>query len=924
MRLSLSGVLLLLFASACGGPSVGAPCTAMDAVKCKSSSEVYACVSGKWAVAACGGPSGCTDTGAFNCDLSLGTAGTACPPWAEGRLACQGIPPALVSCVNGAWVQNAICNSCSTASGAPDCITTNTGGGGGATGGGTGGGTTGGGTGGGSTGGGTGGGTTGGGTGGGTTGGGGGGNCGPGNCAGCCSNGQCFTAPLNSTSNFCGTGGAACDDCGARGQSCDPGSFACVVSATCTPNSCPNGCCSNGQCFTAPLNGSTNFCGTGGAACDDCGARGERCDTSALRCVASTSCNPSTCPTGCCTNGQCFTAPLNSSANFCGTNGNSCSDCGRLGLVCNAQTFTCTTTATGGGAGGGTGGGTGGGSSDPCQGVPVGGECVTASLVRYCSVPTGTGNPTVQTYQCPGGTSCQSSGAGASCVQTGSCLARRHPLRQRRRPFRSAAPTAPGAAPQGCGGGGCVGSTVGANCTIAVATTQLSGTLRFQKRSPLANLSDWGAPVAVPARNVLVLSLRGQQWIDAAVTNAQGQYSIKVPSAPGSSDAVLFAAFGGDGFGLRYVVGEPGLGTGTFSPGQQGQNARYWSWSKAVTSLANGGTTTITTQEGSGALNLFDLLQRVWASSVVNNQGRQGATLSMWMGFGTEWSCGACFSDSSGPFDTSIWMPGGSQDEGYWSDYTTAHELGHWQMRSYGTSPNEGGTHILTCPTFPGQAWSEGYATWHSAAVRSQPRLEDKQQGGFFWFDISSRTYFPGSASAQNINGPGGTNLLAQIDENAVAAMLWYISDSRATGAREIFQAVSSAHMNNAPWPRGYTRYSWDVGNNCSKTNVQNTNQPSLHLADAFDALACGGNPTQTNRVPASTLSQTCSAPTSSSNGAYYPYPSTSPLCRAGYCYGCKTGNTCNAGNQASACGTGGNACVACGSGQSCINGVCL
>jgi hypothetical protein len=635
---------------------------------------------------------------------------------------------------------------------------------------------------------------------------------------------------------------------------------------------------------------------------------------------------------GCCTNGQCFTAPLNTTNNFCGTGGGACSDCARIGLVCSAATFSCNTTstgggggATGGGTGGGTatGGGTGGGAVDPCQGVPVSGQCLTGTIVRFCSIPTGTGTASVQTYQCPGGSTCQPTGAGASCVQTGSC---------RQNDSRCATPTtiqicsASGTwgAAQNCGGGGCIGSVVGADCAAAVATTPLAGTLRFMARAPRADLADWDVPVSVPARNVLVVSMRGQQWIDATTTNSTGQFTIKVPTAPGATDTVLFAPWGGDGLGMRYVVGDPGLGAGTFSPGQQGTSARYWSWSKPVTSLANGGTTTIQTAEGSGALNIFDLLQSVWASSIANNQGRPGATISFWMGYGTEWSCGACFTELGGTFDTQIWMPGGAQDEGYWSDYTIAHELGHWQMSSYGTSPNEGGSHTLTCTTFPGQAWSEGYATWHSAAVRNQPYLEDKQQGGFFWFDIGNRTYFPQSTGATPISGPGGTNMLAQIDENAVSAMLWYISNSRPTGAEEIFNAVSSQHMNTAPWPRGYTRHTWNVGSGCAQTNVVNTGEASMHVADMLDALSCGGSPAQSNRVPAATISQTCSAPTSSGNGAYYPYPVASPSCRAGFCYGCKTGATCNAGNVTSACGTGGVQCVVCSGGQTCVNGVCL
>jgi hypothetical protein len=58
-------------------------------------------------------------------------------------------------------------------------------------------------------------------------------------------------------------------------------------------------------------------------------------------------------------------------------------------------------------------------------------------------------------------------------------------------------------------------------------------------------------------------------------------------------------------------------------------------------------------------------------------------------------------------------------------------------------------------------------------------------------------------------------------------------------------------------------------------------------------------------------------------SGTYYPYPSNGPLCRAGFCYGCRSGTTCVAGNTAAACGTGGVPCQTCGSGQSCINGVC-
>jgi len=480
-------------------------------------------------------------------------------------------------------------------------------------------------------------------------------------------------------------------------------------------------------------------------------------------------------------------------------------------------------------------------------------------------------------------------------------------------------------AAQSCGTGNrCIDTAVGADCGVSLTTTALTGTLLYQDRAPKADYSDWAAPTAKPARNVLVVSQRNGTWIDATTTNASGQFTVQVPTAPTAQDFVFFMAIGGDGLGVRYAVADPNLSNGTFSPGDRGMSPRYWGWSRQVSALANGGTTTIATTEGSGALNLFDLLQNIFTRSTASNQGRQGLPIVMWLGLGVEWSCGACFVD--GPdvgFDSQIWMPGGAQDEGFWSDYTVAHELGHWQMSSFGISPNEGGTHILGCPTFPGQAWSEGYATWHSAAVRNTRYLEDKQGGGFFWFDLTNRQYYPGinptqcPFGANNCGIPGATQLLGQIDENAVSAMLWSITQSRPTGTQEIFQALTGKHMTNSPWPRGYTRRTWSVGSGCNKTNVVNTGQASMQISDILDALRCGGSPTGSNALPATIVDG------ATMNGSYYPYPSGSPMCRTSFCYGCLSGSTCQPGNTAAACGTSGVQCVACGSGQSCVNGVC-
>jgi hypothetical protein len=639
-------------------------------------------------------------------------------------------------------------------------------------------------------------------------------------------------------------------------------------------------------------------------------------------------CGPGNCA-GCCANGQCLPPPLNSTVSFCGNGGNACQDCGRIGLECNAG-YTCAPSGAGGGSGTGGGAPAGGGSEpgDPCQGVPIGGECLTSALLRFCSIPTGNGTPTVQTYQCAPATTCQSTGSGAACLASASSSCQAGDS-------RCTGPTTV----QRCGNSGqwqaattcagrCVDSVVGGDCGPTMAMVSVTGTLLYQTRSPLPNLTDWGSPTAVPARNVFVASLRGNDWLHTTTTDAQGRFTLNVPTTPQSGDTVYFVAWGGDGLGVRYQVADPQFGPGTQTVGQSVTNPRVWSWSQPASAVTNGSSFTVTTAQGSGALNLFDQLQAIWAQSLRYNQGRQGLSLVMWLGLGTEWSCGACFSQSPmAGFDSQVWMPGGSQDEGYWSDYTTAHELGHWQMASYGQSPNEGGPHYLTCPTFPGQAWSEGYATWHAAATRNTSFLEDKQQGHFFWLDLNLRQYYPGSTGPVDLRPAAGISCGSspacaggQVDENLVAALLWDLSSSRASGMGEIFNAVASKHMNTSPWARRYTRRTWSVGSNCTKSSVIDTRQASLHFADTLDALRCGGNPSGSNALSAADLT----AATVQGATTWYPYPAASPLCSSSLCYGCLSGSTCSAGNTNTACGTGGTRCVACGGGQTCTQGVCL
>jgi len=72
-----------------------------------------------------------------------------------------------------------------------------------------------------------------------------------------------------------------------------------------------------------------------------------------------------------------------------------------------------------------------------------------------------------------------------------------------------------------------------------------------------SDLSDWTAPTPVPARNVLVISMRGQSWIDATTTDAG-----TVDAAASTDGASLYVQTGANGIVDEYHVN----GDGSLTP----------------------------------------------------------------------------------------------------------------------------------------------------------------------------------------------------------------------------------------------------------------------------------------------------------------------------------------------------------------------
>jgi hypothetical protein len=373
----------------------------------------------------------------------------------------------------------------------------------------------------------------------------------------------------------------------------------------------------------------------------------------------------------------------------------------------------------------------------------------------------------------------------------------------------------------------------------------------------------------VTVSNLLVLSYRGSTLIDARTTDANGVVTLNVPTSLQSGDIIALVPAASDGAGgLAFLVADPGFATqGQQQVGTVG-TPKMWIWAGATSGFANGGTVTITDAMGSGALRVFDYLRYVYYRSRLMAGGSPGRTTLVWLGYGTSWSCGACFAPvqttlSGLHFDSQMFL-GGDLNMQYWSDAVTAHELGHWVMASYGSPPGEGGDHVLGRTSFPGLAWSEGWATWHSSDTRSSTIYYDKQNGSMFWLDLAADQYSNGSPWQLPTPSAG---LLQRVDENEVASMLWGISHTGSVGAQPLFTALASSQMNGSTWGRGYTRHRWALDATKQPINVVDTGIPAPCFADFLDALNCSG--VSRSVIDAATVPAT-----------QYPYPSASPICQ--------------------------------------------
>lgn len=413
--------------------------------------------------------------------------------------------------------------------------------------------------------------------------------------------------------------------------------------------------------------------------------------------------------------------------------------------------------------------------------------------------------------------------------------------------------------------GTCTPNVHGATC-VTTSLTAVKGHFNFQCKFPKADFSDWDAVSWCVSDGFLVASVHDGKYVDATTTDADGNFTVKVVDV--AKDTVSVIAMGEDESGkTALVVGNPQLAPGKHEAGTLGQKPNIWSWTWTASSIVTEPRIGVDIAHGAPGAFVFANAWGIWRTRAAE-LGTNPGTIALWVAADVSWSCTACqwqerVSFSGISVDTQIVVAGGP-DEGYWSEAVIGHEMGHFIMASFSVPTNEGGKHMPTVATMPGQAWSEGWATYHQAAYYDAPRFVDKQQGGMFWMSIDQRSYSSGAKWGRAVPSGG---LLQRMEENEVAAMLWTLHTSSSSAPRAIIKALGSPRMKVAPFLRGYTRHTWNVTADYQLVDITDLGTSTPCFADMLDALVCQGFPAASVDAATDPLN-------------HFPYPSNAPLCR--------------------------------------------
>lgn len=386
------------------------------------------------------------------------------------------------------------------------------------------------------------------------------------------------------------------------------------------------------------------------------------------------------------------------------------------------------------------------------DGVPVEGRCVGTTAVERCEWVDG--NYVAVTETCEGGAICTTvpetgwpgclvPGPCASVGPAGACDG----ALLSRCDGTSLLVTDCAASGRVCAYGGDAAGYVCAE-PGTVGALAVTGRVQYEDRSPLES-GGLGALVPAPARGVSVAVVtEGGDVLAAAVTADDGSYTLRHDAAAGTAVHVLAATSSARAERPVRVLRPDGLVHG---------------FASASFAAAPDVTVEVLVTDASGIAEAFNVFDQIVVGIDVVRVDLEIAALdevyAVWIR-GTEDGTYYDFSRRA------IFLLGLASDDDGYDDAVILHEFGHYLEDRYGRSDSPGGGHDGT-PTDPRLAWSEGFSTWTSCALRGTSFYMDSNAAGGWGQDIDSGA----TAADPDLDDA------QPVSELMVQEILWDVSD---------------------------------------------------------------------------------------------------------------------------------------------------
>jgi hypothetical protein len=484
--------------------------------------------------------------------------------------------------------------------------------------------------------------------------------------------------------------------------------------------------------------------------------------------------------------------------------------------------------------------GSAGTAADPCNGVPAEGRCADATHIERCVVGEGDknnpGQLSVVQAPCTDGRHCQVGKLGAECVLDKECdegSAICDGSAARKICTNGAWVSDP------CTTGVCQSSPSGAVCADdsgqAGQSYPIKGRLQFEYHPIKADFSGFEEVAADDARGMLAVAYDGDTYLGGTYTSGDdGTFQIDASQKPSDKTQLFFFPMLYDeGSTPQFAVASPSTLTYTNL-----KSDGYYSYGRATGASTDVGTIKLTEAEGSGAILIHQwILYTILQARQLAPAAKPFNVVALWKenerfdcangtcyvphGYGAEVSYGS----GKDHYDGVVLIAGTEQSPHHQTPSIILHEFGHYVMDAYSLSPHEAATHYITQPSPPGQAWSEGWATYMGQSTKQDPIYFDRQEGTTWYYDV---TKLQEGAKLT----PGGS-LDQPIAESLVTAILWHLDDTTtnpddkswdttATTTQPIWASFVSPRLTDGTTNRGYK---------------------TVDLVDLLDGMNCGGTP---------------------------------------------------------------------------------